>query len=193
MVVQIRIGEAISFWEMWFWLLGQVNTQKCMPIWLFTHVLHFLTQWKLGELFSFTFLSTVCVFLHLGVRFLHLSPWLGSYLVILSTGLFHSRFVVVFSLCMPRKSAFVLWSEWTTKNYDFGLCSSRFGSCNGHNRCWIRIAHSGLFFPILIKCFWLQNVFPPPRNLYLAVCASFSLVSTDLEWNWLWTSLINLV
>ena len=44
MAVKIRIGEAISFGETKFLLVGKENTHKCLPIPLFTHVFLFLTQ-----------------------------------------------------------------------------------------------------------------------------------------------------
>ena len=64
--LEIRIWGSTHFWEKRFWLLRQVNTQKCMPIWLSTHVLHFLTQWKLGSCFPSRFWLAVYVSFMLG-------------------------------------------------------------------------------------------------------------------------------
>ena len=76
--------------------MGQVNTKKCIPIWLFTHVLHFLTQWELGELFTFTFLYVVCVSFTLGEYFFIFPHGWKVILVMLNDGFCHSRFDVIF-------------------------------------------------------------------------------------------------
>ena len=66
--IQIRVGEAINFWKTCFWLMGQVNAWKCMPIPWFTHVLHFLTQLELVVLlpscFCCCFLIPSCLEIH---------------------------------------------------------------------------------------------------------------------------------
>ena len=63
MAVQIRIWEAISFWETRFWLMGQVIAQKCYP---FPHASTFLSSprfWSSWAL-SFTFLQFPVFFPH---------------------------------------------------------------------------------------------------------------------------------
>ena len=76
-----------------------------MPIWLFTHVLHFLMQLKLGEL-SPSHFCLLCVFLHVGGSFLHFPDGWEDLLVMLSAGLFHSRFIVVFLIVHAQEIRF---------------------------------------------------------------------------------------
>ena len=64
-------------------------------------------------------------------------------------GFLSFTFSVVSSMCMPRKYVLVLWSEWPANNYDFLVCSSRFGSCNTPNFlscyvCVFSLAWTGL-------------------------------------------------
>ena len=54
--VKIRMGEAISFLKMIFIIIGKVNTHKCMPISLFTHVSYSLTHLELARRFPSHFL-----------------------------------------------------------------------------------------------------------------------------------------
>ena len=64
---EFQIWGSTHFWEKHFLLLGQVNTQKCMSIWLSTHGLHFLMQWKLGSCFPSRFWLVVYVSFTLGI------------------------------------------------------------------------------------------------------------------------------
>ena len=68
-------------------------------------------------------------------------------------------FLLISSFSMPRKFVFVLLSEWTARIHDFGVYSSCSCSWNAQNRCWIRISHPGIDFPILPIRFLLQNIF----------------------------------
>ena len=55
MAVNFVLGKAINFGKSYFFLAGQENTQKCVPIPFLTHVFHFLMQLELAGAFSFTF------------------------------------------------------------------------------------------------------------------------------------------
>ena len=52
---QCHIGESHNFWKNDFLIIGQVNTQKLLPIPLLIHVLHFLTQLEIAGSFPSCF------------------------------------------------------------------------------------------------------------------------------------------
>ena len=56
-------GQA-TFFEKHIFLMGQENTQKCVPNPFLTHVFHFLTQLKLARAFASCFSA---FFLHLSM------------------------------------------------------------------------------------------------------------------------------
>ena len=152
---------------------------------------HAVGAWK--AIYLHIFVCCVC-FLHIGEIFLHFSPWMESY----------------FGNSQRWVLSFTIWCHFphcACPGNPFWCCG-----VNGQQRITILgfvvvdLAHAmlrfivkfellnlGYFSSILLNQFWLQNVFPPPIILYLAVCASFSLVWIGLEWIWVWTSLINLV
>ena len=53
---EFRIWGKPIFWGKLFLNFGARKHWKCMPIFPYTHVLHFLMQGKLGSCFTFTFL-----------------------------------------------------------------------------------------------------------------------------------------
>ena len=77
-----------------------------MSLLLFTHVLHFLTQWKLRELSPSRFFVYLCVSPHVGNNFLHFPHGWEVFLVMLSAGLFHSRIAAIFLIVHAQKICF---------------------------------------------------------------------------------------
>ena len=66
---QICIWEATHFWKMYFWLMGQVNAQKCFP-----------THYAFKSFISSHSWSLLSSLLHILCNYLHFHGWEKPYL-----------------------------------------------------------------------------------------------------------------
>ena len=106
---QLRIGEATHFWKSCFWLMGQVNAQKCMPKPLFTHTFFSLTWWELPVCFPSRFRQFIPFSPGLGSRFCN-AQWLGSLLHIFPTFLHFHGWENPFLYCWVNvQHRFTIW------------------------------------------------------------------------------------
>jgi len=189
MIAQIRIGEAISFWETCFDSLGKQKPKNvghstmlsCFGCWhhhfSFTLTLSGFRTSSVWKPFTFLVVTSLC------------SGWeivFGDYQWLS----FLPTFCCIFLHCFQVEIVFLeMPSEWERRPTILGVIEPVFGHGRAKTSLEIVLLLKGHFYPFWKSFLLPETAFHPTRNRIVFWCIFWLWPALNWEWKWGWALL----